>query len=34
MLHAGVRLPVSVIRTVGEALETGGFVPAKGYLEV
>ena len=34
ILHAGVRLPVSVIRTVGEALEAGGFMPAKGYLEV
>ena len=33
MLHAGVRLSVSVIRTVGEAVEAGGFVPPKGYLE-
>ncbi len=32
-LHAGVRLPVSVLRTVGEALEAGRFVPAKGYLD-
>jgi len=32
-LHAGARLPVSVIRTVGEAVEAGGFMPLKGYLE-
>ena len=34
MLHAGVRLPVPAIRTIGEALEASGFMPAKGYLEV
>jgi dihydrodipicolinate synthase/N-acetylneuraminate lyase len=33
MLHAGVRLPASVIKIVGEALDAGGFMPAKGYLE-
>jgi len=33
MLHAGTRLPVSVVKAVGEALDAGGFMPAKGYLE-
>ncbi|MCJ7550905.1 MAG: dihydrodipicolinate synthase family protein [Anaerolineae bacterium] len=33
MLHAGARLPVSVIKIIGEALEAGGFMPATGYLE-
>jgi len=33
MLHAGARLPVPVIRAVGEALDAGGFMPARGYLE-
>ena len=33
MLHAGVRLPRSVIKIIGEALQTYGFMPATGYLE-
>jgi dihydrodipicolinate synthase/N-acetylneuraminate lyase len=32
-LHAGSRLPESVIRAVGEALSRHGFMPKKGYLE-
>jgi dihydrodipicolinate synthase/N-acetylneuraminate lyase len=32
-LHAGVRLPVEVIRAVGELLNKHGFMPTKGYLE-
>jgi len=34
MLHAGVPLPASAVKAVGEALEAGGFMPTKGYLEV
>jgi len=32
-LHAGIRLPIEMIRATGEILSRYGFMPAKGYLE-
>ncbi|MEW6304809.1 MAG: dihydrodipicolinate synthase family protein [Verrucomicrobiota bacterium] len=32
-LHAGVTLPIEVIRAAGEVLARHGFMPKKGYLE-
>jgi dihydrodipicolinate synthase/N-acetylneuraminate lyase len=32
-LHAGRRLPVEVLRAVGDALQRHGFLPERGYVE-